>query len=57
MEGQLTAAAGALEEGCAGLKSEALAREWAGLVRERAALEQALEALQAHATCVAASLV
>eukprot|EP00897_Mesotaenium_endlicherianum_P000783 jgi/Mesen1/10705/ME000090S10169 len=54
--GDLLAAATALELGVAGSKAEAAAAAWAKEARMRAAAEQALCLVRAHATCLAAGL-
>jgi hypothetical protein len=53
--GDLLAAADALEAGCAGTAAAPLAATWVAAARSRAAAEQAVRLLQAHAATLAAS--
>ncbi|CAI5993160.1 unnamed protein product [Closterium sp. NIES-65] len=56
VEGRLEEAAGAMERGVKGTRAEGVVRQWGEEVRGRAAVEQAVRVMQAHAGCMAAEL-
>ncbi|CAI5468819.1 unnamed protein product [Closterium sp. Yama58-4] len=56
VEGRLEEAAEAMERGVKGTRAEGVVRQWGEEVRGRAAVEQAVRVMQAHAGCIAAEL-